>query len=202
MKQGLRQSIIAARQNMTAAERAEFSRAISARILQLDAYRDATSVLAYMSFGAEFDTRAWLEQAMRDNKQILLPRVNKDTKQLDLYRITDLQRDVAPGTWNIPEPLEVRCTRVDAPERPDFILLPGVAFTRDGSRLGYGGGFYDKLLARIKPLRGTDGVPAVKPVLAAAAFSLQLLKDIPMEPTDRKVEWLLTENEVIHCAAG
>lgn len=202
MKQGLRQSIIAARQKMTAAERAEFSRAISARILQLDAYRDATSVLAYMSFGGEFDTRPWVEQAMRDRKQVLLPRVNKDTKQLDLYRITDLQRDVAPGTWNIPEPLEERCTRVDAPERPDFILLPGVAFTRDGSRLGYGGGFYDKLLARIKPLRGTDGVPAVKPVLAAAAFSLQLLKDIPMEPTDRKVEWLLTENEVIHCAAG
>jgi 5-formyltetrahydrofolate cyclo-ligase len=83
---------------------------------------------------------------------------------------------------------------VDALEQVDFILLPGVAFTRDGARLGYGGGFYDKLLARVEQSAG-------HPALVAAAFSMQLIKEIPQEVTDRKVEWLLTESEAIHCSA-
>lgn len=194
MKQGLRQSIIAARQKMTAADRAEFNRAITLRILDLPPYKSAACVLGYMSFGAEFSSEAWVQQALQDGKQVLLPKVNSGTKQLELYRISDLQRDLAPGLWDIPEPLAERCVRVDALQQVDFILLPGVAFARDGSRLGYGGGFYDKLLARISPGNGGGN-----PALAAAAFSMQLVKDIPQEATDRKVEWLLTENEVIDC---
>lgn len=194
MKQGLRQSIIAARQKLAVAERAEFSRVIIKRIMQLDAYKQAKTVLAYMSFGAEFDSGVWVQQALQDGKQVLLPRVNSSTKQLELFQVVDLQQDVAPGKWDIPEPLPERCRKLDDSERIDFILLPGVAFARDGSRLGYGGGFYDKLLARIDPV-SADRHPA----LVAAAFSMQLVKDIPQEATDRKVEWLLTENEVIDC---
>ena len=194
MKQGLRQSIIAARQKMTAADRAEFSHAITLRILNLPPYKSAACVLGYMNFGAEFATGAWMQQALQDGKQVLLPRVNSSTKQLELYRISDLQHDVAPGLWDIPEPLPDRCVRVDALQQVDFILLPGVAFARNGARLGYGGGFYDKLLARINQGEG-------RPALVAAAFSMQLVKEIPQEATDRKVEWLLTENEVIDCAA-
>ena len=197
MKQSLRQSIIAARQKMAASDRAELSAAITQRILDLPPYKSATCVLGYMSFGAEFSTAAWVQQALRDGKQVLLPKVNSGTKQLELYRISDLQRDLAPGMWEIPEPMVDRCVRVDALQQVDFILLPGVAFARDGSRLGYGGGFYDKLLARINP---HDAVPqAVNPALAAAAFAMQLIQEIPQEATDRKVDWLLTENEVIDC---
>jgi 5-formyltetrahydrofolate cyclo-ligase len=192
MKQGIRQSIIAARQKMAAAERNEYSREITLRILNLHPYKSAACVLGYMSFGAEFATGAWVQQALQDGKQVLLPRVNSSTKQLELYRVGDLQHDVAPGLWDIPEPLPARCMRFDAVEQVDFILLPGVAFARDGARLGYGGGFYDKLLARIDQGEG-------KPALVAAAFSMQLVKEIPQEATDRKVEWLLTENEVIDC---
>ena len=197
MKQSLRQSIIAARQKMAASDRAELSAAITQRILDLPPYKSATCVLGYMSFGAEFSTAAWVQQALRDGKQVLLPKVNSGTKQLELYRISDLQRDLAPGMWEIPEPMADRCVRVDALQQVDFILLPGVAFARDGSRLGYGGGFYDKLLARINPHDAAP--PAGSPALAAAAFAMQLIQEIPQEATDRKVDWLLTENEVIDC---
>jgi 5-formyltetrahydrofolate cyclo-ligase len=196
MKQGIRQSIIAARQKMAAAERNEYSREITLRILNLPPYKSAACVLGYMSFGAEFSSGAWVQQALQDGKQVLLPKVNSSTKQLELYRIGDLQHDVAPGLWDIPEPLPARCMRVDVLAQVDFILLPGVAFARDGSRLGYGGGFYDKLLARISAAE-KGGHPA----LVAAAFSMQLVKEIPQEATDRKVEWLLTENEAIDCSA-
>jgi 5-formyltetrahydrofolate cyclo-ligase len=195
MKQTIRQSIIAARQKMAVAEHDEFSRRITRRILQLEAYNRAETVLGYMSFGAEFATLHWLQQALQAGKQILLPKVNSASKQLELYQVSDLQRDVAPGLWKIPEPLPERCNRVSDRQQLDFILLPGVAFARDGARLGYGGGFYDKLLARISPPAANE-----HPVLAAAAFSMQIIKDIPQEATDRKVEWLLTENEVKHCS--
>ncbi len=196
MKHTIRQSIIAARQELSVADRAVFSHAIAARLSALTAYQNAVTVLAYMSFGAEFVTSAWVQQALLDGKQVLLPKVNSISKQLDLYQIADLQLDLALGTWAIPEPLTDRCRKVDELGKIDFILLPGVAFARDGSRLGYGGGYYDKLLARIAGAQNSQHPP---PVLVAAAFSMQLLESIPQEVTDRKVEWLLTENEVIDC---
>lgn len=196
MKQGLRQSIIAARQKVAVADRTEFSRAITLHIFGLAAYKNAETVLGYMGFGAEFASMEWIQRALIDGKQVLLPKVNISTKQLELYRIGDLQQDVAPGVWDIPEPLAERCVKVDACDQLDFILLPGVAFSRDGARLGYGGGFYDKLLARISANKR-----ARPPALVAAAFSMQLVNEIPQEATDRNVEWLLTEHEVIDCGA-
>ncbi|TAJ83462.1 MAG: 5-formyltetrahydrofolate cyclo-ligase [Gallionellaceae bacterium] len=190
-KQSIRQSIIAARLKMAEAERLHLSTTIAGRIANLDAYRTAVTVLGYMNFGAEFAAEFFVRQALLDGKQVLLPKVNRDTKQLDVYRVTDLAQDVAPGLWDIPEPRAEHCYKVDDLASVDFILLPGVAFTRDGARLGYGGGFYDKLLERITH----------RPALAAAAFAMQVAEDIPQEPTDRKVEWLITEQETIRCAA-
>lgn len=192
MKQAIRQRIIAARQQMAEQERARLSCAIAARIASLDAYRTASTVLAYLNFGAEFAAEGLVQQALQEGKRVLLPKVNRATNELDVYRVADLQHDVAPGLWDIREPLAERCTRIDALEAVDFILLPGVAFGRDGARLGYGGGFYDKLLARLKH----------DPVLAAGAYAMQIVEGIPQEATDRKVEWLVTENETIHCAAA
>ena len=195
MKQAIRQRIIAARQQMAEQERARLSQAIAARIAGLEVYRTAGTMLAYMNFGAEFAAEGLVQQALQEGKHVLLPKVNRTTNELDVYRVADLQRDVAPGLWDIREPLVERCARVDTLEAVDFILLPGVAFGRDGARLGYGGGFYDKLLARLEDRNG-----AHRPALVAGAYAMQIVEGIPQEATDRKVEWLVTENETMHCA--
>jgi 5-formyltetrahydrofolate cyclo-ligase len=191
MKQTLRQSIIAARLGIAPAERSRLNNMVAARIVQLEAYRTAITVLGYMNFGAEFAADIFVQQALDDGKQVLLPKVNRDTGQLDVYRVNDLTQDVAPGRWDIREPISERCEKVADLTAVDFIVLPGVAFGTDGARLGYGGGFYDKLLARMPH----------QPTLVAAGFALQVVADIPQEATDRKVEWLITEQETIHCAA-
>jgi len=191
MKQALRQSIIVARSKMPEEERTVLSAVIAQRLTVLNAYRKAGTVLGYMNFGAEFAASVWVRQALSDAKRVLLPKVNRATNELDVYHVTDLQRDVVPGLWDIPEPLPDRCDAAGL-EEADFILLPGVAFGRDGSRLGYGGGFYDKLLARLKH----------RPALVAAAYSLQVVEEVPQEATDRKVEWLVTENETIRVCAS
>lgn len=189
MKQAIRQRIIADRELLPVELRLQYSQEITARLLRMPEYRAARTVLGYMSFGAEFSSDEWAQQVLDDGKQLLLPKVNLQRKELDLYLVTDLQQDLAPGLWDIREPLAGRCARADNWQGVDFILMPGVAFGHDGARLGYGGGFYDKLIARLPH----------HPALVAPAYSLQILADLPQEATDRKVEWLLTESEVINC---
>lgn len=191
-KQALRQSIIAAREKVPAPENLRLSRAVIGSVCDLTAYRQAQTVLGYLNFGAELAAELWVRQALADGKRVLLPRVNRASKHLDLYKVQDLQHDVAPGLWGIREPVVERCTKEDALGTVDFILLPGVAFTREGARLGYGGGFYDKLLARMPH----------RPALVAGAFALQVVQEIPQDSTDRNVGWLVTEDETIRCNLG
>jgi 5-formyltetrahydrofolate cyclo-ligase len=195
MKQTIRKSILVLRERLTPAVRAAHSVAITERLLQLPQYRQAGTVLGYMNFGAEFASDLWIQQALADGKKLVLPRVNRHTKQLDLYWVNDLENQLAPGLWGIREPLVERCERLATLNEVEFALLPGVAFTRDGARLGYGGGFYDKLLAHLREQNGTH-----RPVLVAAAFAMQIVEQIPQEDTDIKVEWIVTEQETIACA--
>jgi 5-formyltetrahydrofolate cyclo-ligase len=193
-KPGIRKQILALREQLAPDRRAAYSAAISARIVKLEAYRLAEAVLGYMNFSAEFASELWIQQVLADGKRLALPRVNRHANQLDLYWVDDLENQLAAGLWGIREPIVERCERLAALNEVEFALLPGVAFSRNGARLGYGGGFYDKLLAR----QGS-GNGAHKPALAAAAFALQIVEQIPQEATDVKVEWIITEHETIAC---
>lgn len=189
-KKALRQRIINLREQLSPDVRAAHSTAITERLLRLPAYQQANVVLGYMSFGAEFDSSIWVKQVLADGKRLALPKVNRQTNQLDLYWVDDLASQLAVGVWGIPEPVAEGCERLSKLNEVEFALLPGVAFTRSGARLGYGGGFYDKLLASIEP----------HPSLVAAAFGLQVVGDMPQEATDVKVEWVVTEQEIIDCS--
>jgi 5-formyltetrahydrofolate cyclo-ligase len=194
-KPGIRKRIIALREQLAPEVRTACSAAISARICKLEGYRQADAVLGYMNFGAEFASELWVQQVLSDGKRLALPRVNRHTNQLDLYWVDDLENQLEPGLWGIREPVVERCERLATLNEVEFTLLPGVAFTREGARLGYGGGFYDKLLAR-----HGSGSDAHRPALAAAAFALQIVEQIPLETTDIKVEWIITEQETIACS--
>jgi 5-formyltetrahydrofolate cyclo-ligase len=196
LKQVLRKRITALREQLPADVRAAHSAAITERLLQLSDYRQAGTVLGYMNFGAEFASELWIQQVLADGKKLALPRVNHHTNQLDLYWVDDLENQLAAGLWGIREPIVERCERLNTLNEVEFALLPGVAFSRNGARLGYGGGFYDKLFAR----RG-GGNDAHRPMLAGAAFALQIVEHIPQEVTDVKVEWIITEQEIIDCSA-
>lgn len=196
VKQLLRKRVLALRKQLPPDTRAAYSAAITKSLLQLPEYQQADTVLGYMNFGAEFASEIWIQQVLAGGKKLALPRVNQLTSQLDLYWVQDPETQLAIGLWGIREPIVERCERLNTLNKVEFALLPGVAFARDGARLGYGGGFYDKLLARLGGQNGTH-----KPALAAAAFSLQIVEQIPQEATDVKVEWIITEQETIDCSA-
>lgn len=194
LKQSIRKSVLARREQLAADIRAGHSADIAGRLLQLPECRDASTVLGYMNFGSEFACDLFAARVLAEGKRLALPKVNRHTNLLDLYWVEDFENQLAPGLWGIREPVVERCERVGALNEVEFALLPGVAFTRGGARLGYGGGFYDKLLAG-------SGAGRERPVLVAAAFALQIVEQLPQEATDIKVERIVTEQETIACTA-
>ncbi len=190
LKQSLRKNILSLRDQLPEKIKTACDAAILSRLVQMPGYISAGTVLGYMNFGSEFASGQWAARVLKDEKRLVLPRVNRHTNLLDLYCVEDLENQLAPGLWGIREPVVERCERLNAINEVEFALLPGIAFSRNGARLGYGGGFYDKLLA----LAGRH-----RPVLAVAAYGLQVVETLPQEETDVGVDWIVTESEIIQC---
>ena len=180
-KAALRQQVLARRDAVDVATRNHNSKAITEKLRVLPAYRAAKTVAAYASFGSELDTGEFLVGILEDGKQLLLPWINRAQRVLELRQVIDLHADLVAGVWGIREPAE-RCL-LASPATIEFMLVPGVAFTTDGARLGYGGGFYDRLLASFDR----------RIARVAAAFELQVVGQLPEGPHDQRVDMVVTE---------
>ena len=141
-KTELRKSIRARKRAMTEAEIREKSQELGRLFLQSEEYRNARSIYGYLPYNQEVRTVAMLEQALRDGKRVAVPKCYGD--EMRFIWMEDLSL-VEKGYAGIPEPI------ADGPIADDetaLVLMPGMAFDREGHRIGYGGGFYDKFLAR------------------------------------------------------
>lgn len=177
--------MLAARDAVLPRWRQSASQSITARLSALPEWAAATTVLAYSSFGSEFATDALLASVLARGRRLVLPRVQRKPWSLTLHVVTSTESDLIAGAWGIREPDPGRCPAL-APDEIDCVLVPGVAFDARGGRLGYGGGFYDRLLGR------TD-----RASLIAAAFSLQLVPSVPMAAHDRRIPLIVTESATI-----
>jgi 5-formyltetrahydrofolate cyclo-ligase len=186
VKAALRREILARRDALDSDTRARLSAASLARVTTLDAFRRAPVVLGYASFGSELDTRPFLQATLAGGRALVLPRVDRAGRRLALHQIRDLDTELQPGTWGIPEPVPERCRPVTRAEIA-FVLVPGVVFDPGCGRIGYGAGYYDRLLA---------DWPSPAPALVAAAFDLQVVPAVPALPTDRPVDLVVTESRI------
>ena len=140
-KQALRAEIRAKKRAMTPAQIEAASGRLAELLFAHPAYQAAKSLYGYLSYNQEVRTAKILQQAQKDGKRVAVPKVFGD--EMRFLWLDDLSA-VAPGTYNIPEPV------ADTPVADDetaLVLMPGLAFDPDGHRCGYGGGFYDKFLA-------------------------------------------------------
>lgn len=183
-KQRLRRRVLAARDALPAAERRRRSAAVCARALALPELAEAGTVLAFAAFGSEVDTRPLCDALLARGRRLCLPRV-EGPREMVAVAVTDLDADLRPGTWDIPEPL-AGLPVVD-PVAVDAVIVPGAVFDARGSRAGYGGGFYDTFVPRLRP-----EVPRI-----ALAFELQLVDDVPRLPHDLPVTVIVTERRVL-----
>jgi 5-formyltetrahydrofolate cyclo-ligase len=182
-KAALRRSILSKRNAVPVVQRVQSSAVITRHLLDLPAFTAAQAVLAYLSFGSEYDTQALVDALLAQGKRLILPRVDRANRRLELFEVSDPQAQTAAGTWGIREPVPERSL---AASRGDIsmVLVPGVAFTPRGDRLGYGGGFYDRLLA------GWSS----RPPAVAAAFAVQIVDRLPMGPDDVRIDAVVTED--------
>ena len=170
-KKELRAMIRAQKRAMTEQEIESKSQRLTELFLATDAYRQAKTIYGYLPYNQEVRTEALLEQALRDGKRVAVPKCYGD--EMRFIYLDDLSK-VEKGYCGIPEPVD------DEPVGDDptaLVLMPGLAFDKEGHRIGYGGGFYDKFLMQ-EPEHPT----------LALCYDFQMLPELHTEEFDIPVD--------------
>lgn len=176
-KRRLRRTVRALEEQLSPRYLAASGLAIAARLLAMPEYRNAGTVFCFAGLGREVDTRPILRDALEAGKVLCVP-LCTGPGQMELRRVTALDH-LTPGTFGLPEPPS------DSPalsaDEVDFAILPCVTCDRAGRRLGRGGGYYDRFLSHY---RGGAVVLCREKLIR---------EEIPVEPHDYPVPWVLTE---------
>lgn len=156
------------------------SQAIFKRLLSEGILNNHKRIMLYKDFRKEVQTDELIDYLLKHHYEVILPRVSEDFKTLDLYLIKG-NEDMQLSSYGILEPMPLENNRVSA-KTLDLILSPGVGFTPDCYRIGYGGGFYDKLLSGLNHI-----------VVCALAFDCQVVDELPLEAHDQQLDLIVTE---------
>jgi 5-formyltetrahydrofolate cyclo-ligase len=182
-KRALRRAVLAERDALPADERSAGSEAIAERFLELPEVADARTVMAFWSFGSEVDTAPLIAGLRSRGATVALPRIEGSEAVPVVATPGAAMTESSFGTM---EPAEGRV--LDVAEL-DLVVVPGVAFDWTCDRVGYGGGYYDRLLGMRR-----EGAAAI-----AVAFALQIVERVPTGAIDRRIDGVVTELEVIRC---
>lgn len=185
-KRALRREVLARRDALPPEDRAERSRRIADRLLALPEVERAGTVMAFSSFGSEVDTGPILEQLADRGARVALPRIREREIEPVTYRPGDPVTVAAFGALEPSAGEELEAAEVDV------VLTPGVAFDREGFRVGYGGGFYDRFFRRIRE----------DAFRVAIGFAVQVEPAVPHGLADLPVDALVTEDGVIRRPRG
>jgi 5-formyltetrahydrofolate cyclo-ligase len=180
LKASIRKLVTEARDRLSKEERQAKSLEILERLFRLPEFNESSRIMFFASFRSEVDTVPMIRKVLAEGKRVVLPKVQGE--RLALFEISDFETDVSPGAWNIPEPCERMPVALDA---VDLMIVPGLAFDEQGNRLGYGAGFYDKLLASFSKMT------------VALAFEVQIVPTVPAARYDISVKKIVTEKRVI-----
>lgn len=186
-KKGLWQKMLAMRRALSANETESRSSSLKENILSLPEYKNAKKIMAFLAMKGESNLDGFIRQALLDGKEVYIP-VCLPERQMEAGRLIDMEHfEKGPlGLRNLPAGYEVT-----SPESLDLVLIPGLAVSQEGIRLGMGAGYYDRYLAR---------VPFEKRV--AALWDFQVIPDIPSEPFDQKIAKIVTDKSVIVTKRG
>ena len=185
MKNSIRKEILKKRDDIPQKIKKEKNVLIKKKLFSLHEFINAEVLFFYASFRSEVETHTMIRESLEMAKRVLLPKVQVDGHRIKLYEIQDIN-ELSPGYMGIPEPPFTNAYSISIDEA-NIIIIPGVAFDYSGNRLGYGGGYYDMLLAQ-----KTKKAPII-----ALAYEEQLVEKVPSEPHDVKIDMLITDKRVI-----
>ncbi len=186
-RQELRRRILERRDSIPAEERQRNSTVIVNNLWQIDGFSSAQNIMLYINFRSEVETLPLIEECTKRNIQVTAPLTITKPPRLVPFPVTDPEKDLRPGYCNIPEPDQDRLTPWD-PSKIDVVLLPGSVFDRQGGRLGYGGGYYDRFLSQEAP----------QALRIALAFEIQIVDKVPVQAHDIPMHYLVSEKKITH----
>lgn len=199
-KQHIRRTLRGARRLLTQEEVHRCSAAVCQRAQMLPVFQQASSIGLYMSIDNEVDPSSLLLAAILSKKAVFLPVVDRESRSMRFVRYRENDPLVA-GAFGIREPLSLENTLLGERDSPhisalDILFLPLVAFDSYGWRLGYGGGYYDRLLAERPKADGQ------KPVLIGLAYHNQQVQALPHTHHDIPMDWVVTDQGCVVCSGG
>ena len=181
-KKRIREGISIIRKNLSREIIAEKSKKIIETLINLEEYRKAITIMSYVSLDIEVDTKELIKSELSNqNKKVIVPYIREGYIKASMLRNYN---DLSIGEHGVLEPTNKEEYKAGI----DLIIIPGVAFDKTGSRIGFGKGYYDKFL---KDYDNTHKV--------ALAFEEQIVDNVPSEEHDQKVDIIITEKRIIRC---
>ena len=181
LKKELRERVLELLRNQDEELRAHKSKMICSKLLCLEEFKIAKTILFYASFNGEVSTFEMIEKAQNLGKEISFPRILKDNKKMVPIKVNNVDRDLVTGAFGVKEPI-YKNENVLEDKDVDLVVVPGVVFDKKNNRIGRGGGFYDRFLDSI-----SCDIPTV-----GLAFDFQIVDSISFcEKHDMPVKFVL-----------
>jgi len=173
-------------QAMSPEQRKEKSRKACRNLIETEPYQSASIIMMYLSLPHEVDTTEAILHAWQLGKTVVVPKISWQQRHMIAVEITSLDTGFSVGTWGLRNPV----TGVPIPfGQIDLVVAPALGFDRKGNRLGRGGSFYDRFFANKDLTAARCGL----------AFAEQIVDVVPTMEHDEPVEFLVTDEEVVHC---
>lgn len=190
-KTDARTKMAARRNGLDAGERERWSQEASFHAIRLVREHAARSVMVYVPFRSELGLQRLVEWCWEQQVQVIVPRCIAADRSMTLHALQGWDQ-LRPGAYGIPEPDPDKLPALPRGQWPEMVFVPGLAFDLQGGRMGYGGGYYDRLAEAAGRRIGQAGQAG--PMLwIGAAFEAQLVPHVPMERHDLRLDGVVTE---------
>ena len=188
-KATIRKEILEKRKSQDLEIRAAQSRSIIRSLLNHKEFQKADKILIYLSKDGEVSTDDLLGRAFELGKRVCVPVVDRGSDELRVSELPGPDISFRLGAFGVREPAEQDLNFLP-PDQIDLVVAPGLAFDRRGGRIGYGKGYYDRLLSRLG-----SHVPRI-----SLAFDFQVLDTVPQDESDIQVDVIITEKNTMNCS--
>ncbi|HIJ50705.1 MAG TPA: 5-formyltetrahydrofolate cyclo-ligase [Nitrospinae bacterium] len=185
-KAAVRKMMIRRRNDLILDEVVDFSREIEENLFSCEDFLIRDSVLYYLSFGKEVHTDAMIARSLKLGIKVFVPRVVEAENKLEICEIKSLETDFHINGFGIREPSGVTAA---SPTKIDAIVTPGLAFDSSGGRIGFGGGYYDRLFMELP----------VNSLRLGVAYDFQIMGSLHQDVWDKKVQKVFTEKDTLNC---
>jgi 5-formyltetrahydrofolate cyclo-ligase len=184
----IRQDMKLRRDAMSMDKVLNLSRTIEERMFACKNFSACRHVMFFLSFGNEVRTDEMIARALKDQKQVYVPRLLKRQRRVEVCEITGMDHEFELGSYDIRVPSQDN-SRVVSPTIIDALIAPGLAFDFSGGRIGFGGGCFDWLFKQLPD----------KALRLGVAYEFQVIDSLPQDSWDERVQTIFTDNKTINC---